>query len=136
MNKGVPWKHRWYGVWREYGPAYLHCPSVQDFVDSEFWRQRDREAVANYLGRAHVISTTSRLSFPCAVSGKRYPGALSYRTDGDWLWLDDLEHYVLEHDVAIPLEMLEALSKNHYVPPSVSDEALKYLDWPPIGGAV
>lgn len=130
MNSSNEWNKRWFGVWRESGPAYGACPTVKDFVDPAALAAYDRERVVRYFETAHVVASTSRLQFPCVVCGARHGGTLSYRTDGEWLWPDDLGHYVGEHGVAPPRAMLEHIAANGYLPPAVSQNQVERLQWP------
>lgn len=130
MSTHTEWKKRWFGVWREAGGAYSACPSVNDFIDPTLLAAYDRDRLVRYLETAHVVATTSRLNFPCVVCGARRGGSLSYRTDGDWLWPDDLGHYVTEHNVAPPLAMLASVVAHGYAPPAVSQAQVEQLQWP------
>lgn len=127
------WQHRWFGVWQEYGEAYRRCPSITDFICPGTLTDHEKKKVAHYLDNAHLVVTTSRTQFPCAISGHRHLGSISFRTDGHWLWLDDLSHYVVEHDVCIPSQMLEAIRVNGFEPPEVTDKQVQELEWPPAG---
>ena len=133
MTSSGTWTHRWFGVWQETGDAYRNCPSITEFIDPGAATQYDIDAVASYLENAQVVATTSRLGFPCAVTGKQFGGSVSYRTDGVWLWLDDLAYYVREHNIRIPDKMLETMQRNNFVPPPVSDVDVEKLEWPPVG---
>ncbi|MEO1245768.1 MAG: hypothetical protein AAFX56_08835 [Pseudomonadota bacterium] len=127
------WHHRWFGVWREYGEAYRECPSIENFICPGASTGQDKKRIAHYLDTAHLIATTSRIQFPCAISGHRFFGSVSYRTDGQWLWLDDLSHYVIEHGVCIPPEMMEHMRTYHFEPPEVTEKQIEKLDWPAVG---
>jgi hypothetical protein len=133
MSIEKTWTHRWFGIWKETGKAYEKCPSIEEFIDPDAASRLDREAVSYYLENAQVVATTSRLDFPCAITGKVFSGSISYRTDGVWLWLDDLSHYVREHDVCIPDAMLNTMVKNSFIPPSVAEADIEKLEWPPVG---
>jgi hypothetical protein len=126
------WKHRWFGVWREYGPGYEACPSARDFVFPEITRTYDKRRLKEYLTNAHVIASTSRSRFPCPFTGRRTTGSISFRTDGHWLWLDDLADYVDRFDIAIPSEFLENIEKNGFTPPVVLEDVTQKLEWPPV----
>ena len=78
------------------------------------------------------MASTSRTSFPCPFTGKRTTGAVSFRTDGKWLWLDDLPDYIDDYDVAIPTEFLSEITSHAYIPPTIDLSALGQLEWPPV----
>jgi len=125
------WPHRWFGIWREYGPAYHECPSARDFVDPEATATYDKARLREYLSKAEVVASTSRHSFPCPFSGQRLTGSISFRTDGRWLWLDDLPDYVDNFDIALPSAFLKNIEQNDYTPPPVDPSVMKTLEWPP-----
>ena len=132
MNEILNWKHRWFGVWRESGRAYEKCPSIKDFIDPKFTEHHDIDKITRYLETAQIVSTTSRANFPCVLTGRRFSGSLSYRTDGEWLWPDDLAYYVREQRVSLPLELVTMMENYKYQPPVVPQEAIQKLEWPPI----
>jgi hypothetical protein len=59
-------------------------------------------------------------------------GSISFRSDGIWLWLDDLPEYIDKFNVALPSAFLGNILQNQYVPPPVGKEAAKKLEWPPV----
>ena len=131
MNKMEKWQHKWFGVWIENGTAYGMCPSITEFIDKKAADYQDKTQIAEYLETAQVVATTSRLRFPCVLTGKKFMGSLSYRTDGEWLWPDDLAYYLREHHVRLPEKMLEVIRRNNYQPPDVDKDKIKDLEWPP-----
>ncbi len=127
------WNHRWFGVWQEYGPAYESCPHVREFVVPEVASHYDKVRLREYLTKAQIVASTSRRSFPCPFTGKRIAGSISFRTDGEWLWLDDLPDYIDHFNVAIPSSWLRKIEANGYVPPPPIDpDAIEKLEWPPV----
>ena len=132
MNNAENWDHAWFGVWKETGPVFKKCPSIHEFIDEKVTDYRDKDKILEYLEKAQVVATTSRLSFPCVLTKKKFTGSLSYRTDGIWLWPDDLAYYVREHHVRLPVKMLETIRLNSYTPPTVSLETIQTLERPPI----
>jgi hypothetical protein len=130
MNAVKSWPHKWFGVWKEYGAAYEACPSVQTFVDAGASAQYDKPRLRQYLTSAPIVASASRINFPCPFTGKRTAGTISFRTDGRWLWLDDLPDYIDKYDLAIPAEFLHDIESNNYLPPLVGPDAVKQLEWP------
>jgi hypothetical protein len=127
------WKHKWFGVWREYGPAFEACPSILDFVHPEVSQRYDKGRLRNYMANAPIVASTSRSSFPDPFTGSRSCGSISFRTDGEWVWLDDLPDYIDGHDVAIPSAWLLKIQASDYVPPvAVGQDAIDKLEWPPV----
>lgn len=130
MDQINRWPHRWFGIWNEYGPAYANCPSVRDFVCPSVAQSYAQRRLREYLTSAQEVASTSRQNFPSPFSGARRSGSISFRTDGTWLWLDDLPDYIEEHGVAIPAAFLAQIEANNFVPPKVDQEAIAKLEWP------
>jgi hypothetical protein len=132
MNKVDTWKHRWFGVWAESGAAYQNCPSAKEFVVPEVNHFYSKDRLRNYLSSAPIIVSTSRRNFPNPFTGELIGGSISFRTDGKWLWLDDLPDYIEKHGVAIPTVWLAEIEARDYKPPEkVDDELIERLEWPP-----
>lgn len=132
MNSLEQWPHRWYGVWLEHGPIYKECPSIRDFVSQDIISHSDKSRLLNYLRNGHVVASTSRSQFPCPFTGVRNTGSISYRTDGTWLWLDDLPEYVEHFNVDIPAALIRFIRENNYTVPYIDPHSLRSLEWPPV----
>jgi hypothetical protein len=126
------WEHRWFGIWKEYGDAYQNCPSIYRFIIPEIAAHYLKKPLRNYLTTAPIVASTSRASFPCPFTGERKDGAISFRTDGYWLWLDDLADYIDQYNVCIPSAWLHEIIKYRYIPPDVGPKSRSNLEWPPI----
>ena len=131
MKSETKWDHRWFGIWKESGPKYSSCPSIYSFIDPEVNKLYDVPRLTRYLDTAHVVATTSRHAFPCVITGEKFDGSLSCRTDGVWLWWDDLTHYIREHGLILPDGMLKNIENNNYVVPEVKEAEFSNLEWPP-----
>ncbi len=123
------WPNRWFGIWREYGDSYKKCPSVNEYIFPEIVKKYELNKLLNYLRNCQAISATSRVHFPDPMTGEIINGSICYRTDGEWLWLDDLPDYIEKHSVAIPNEFLKNIIDNVYIPLEWSGD-FKNLDWP------
>lgn len=62
----------------------------------------DKPALRRYLTTAEIVASTSRASFPSPFTGKQLAGSISFRTDGKWLWLDDLVDHIDQYGVTLP----------------------------------
>lgn len=128
------WPHKWFGCWRECGPEYGRCPSIEEFVD-ESWDYGRRDDIVQYLSTAPVVATTSHVAFPWARGPGDDRSSLSYRTDGVWLWLDDLDYYVAEQAVRLPDALVAHIEERDFKPPTDADQSdLSPMDlpWPPV----
>lgn len=73
-------------------------PSPTQFVDKD-WDPEERRAVVDHLRRGFVARAYMGRA-ECRVCG-RLLGSLTL-TDGTYAWPEQLEHYLLEHDVRLP----------------------------------
>lgn len=132
MSNVDSWPHKWFGVWREYGPKYKDCPSIHEFVARDVVATYDKKKLREYLVNGHIVASTSRASFPCPFTGTRHAGSISFRTDGEWLWLDDLPDYIDLFEVAIPSAWLCSIKARNYKLLPVDERAVMTLQWPPL----
>lgn len=129
------WDHLWFGVWREYGPPYRACPSIRDWSQRDVASAYDLPRLRGYLTSAQVVASTSKSAFPCPFTGQPRFGSISYRTDGVWLWLDDLPDLIEQHGIAIPSAFLRRIQTNRFTPPPEVDQLqIEALEWPVIEG--
>ena len=124
------WPHKWFGIWNEYGDDYKKLVSIKEFVYPEVVKGYNLQGVKNYLTNSLLLSSTSRMAFPCPFTGKLYEGSISFRTDGEWLWLDDLPFYIENYNVALPTSFLQKMDKNNYMPVKLWGGNPEELDWP------
>lgn len=118
------WPYKWFGFWKEYGPNYAKYPSAFVFVDKERNQRYDKVRLKEYLDKGIVVASTSRVNFPSPFTGKPGDGAISFRTDGTWVWFDDLFDYIDEHDLAVPDQWYEHIKKNNFTVPDIKYEDL------------
>lgn len=78
-------------------------PRPERFVDPT-WDADDRDMVADYLARGHVVRAYMGYSI-CRLCGERN-GTLEL-TDGTFVWPDGLRHYVMEHALRLPGRFVE-----------------------------
>ena len=134
MSEVDDWPHHWFGVWAEFGPAYQKCPSVHSFVKPDINAGYRKASLYKYLTTAPIVASTSRVNFPNAFTGDRVTGSISFRTDGKWLWLDDLAEYIDKYNVTIPARWLNDIEAHNYSPPKeLPGNVSGSLEWPPLG---
>jgi len=103
------------GYWySEQEPQYPH---PKDLVNPEFWKEFTKknyvrkEYVADYLDKA--TKTIGYRGFSaCRICGERL--GTCERTDGKYTWPDKLSHYIMEHDVILPLTFLDHMLKGNF----------------------
>lgn len=124
------WPYKWFGVWKEYGDHYRNYPAIKNFVNEQRNRQYNKKLLLKYLREGHAIVATSRLNFPSPFTGELKGGSISYRTDGEWVWLDDLADYVEQHNMVIPGKCYQQILQNDFVLPPLNEGSLEGLNMP------
>ena len=49
-------------------------------------------------------------------------------TDGNWVWPNEIAHYVRAHRLMLPEEFLQQIADADFEPPSLSDAQLESID--------
>ncbi|WP_212006473.1 hypothetical protein [Chitinophaga sp. HK235] len=120
------WPYQWLGPWKEYGEGYEKYPSIKDFVDHEINAGYDKRLI-EYLNNGVIVCVTSGISFPSPFDGEIKRGTVAYRTDGKWLWLDNIADFVVENGLAIPEQWYYEIRERNFIIPDVSDEQIEQL---------
>ena len=90
------------GYWKsKYDPG---LPDVNDFVDETWTNGIERIVVTDYLSRGEEISRARGMS-NCRVCGKM--NGSTEMTDGEYVWPEGLAHYVRDHSVRPPSDLIE-----------------------------
>ena len=82
-------------------------PKPHDLVDYT-WDRGERERVASYLDQGFVPWSTPGVA-TCRICG-RANGSSEF-TDGFYLWPEGLAHYVRDHSVRLPDEVLAHITR-------------------------
>jgi hypothetical protein len=93
------------GYWREESDD--RWPDPRELVD-ETWDDRERSLVAAYLEDGFSPWACAGYSH-CRICGKAN-GCAEF-TDGVYLWPEGLAHYVREHSVMLPDEVLDHIKQ-------------------------
>jgi hypothetical protein len=97
-------------------------PSILDNVGREPLPDADR--VVAYLRAGHGLIAMMDVQDDFFDRSQQVLSGSSVSTDGDWLWRDDLAHYVQRHNVTIPDEFLRLIRERHYIVPDVDEAVL------------
>lgn len=80
-----------------------NLPDPAEYVDLD-WKRSERETVASYLNGGRPVTIGSGCS-PCRICGAS--NGFEEFTDGIYQWPEGLAHYVLDHAVRLPDEVIE-----------------------------
>lgn len=124
------WPFKWFGVWKEYGTNYQSYPSIKTFVNEEINNSYDKDLLCGYLKNGIVLTSTSRKNFPSPFNREVVMGSISFRTDGTWIWLDNIVDFIQSNNLIIPQNWLAFIRQNNFTIPEIPDKQLKNLEWP------
>ena len=92
------------GYWRSSDRSDL--PDPHEFIDTS-WDTHDRDVLASYFDSGTVLRTFRGQS-ECRICGKSDNGSAEY-TDGTLLWPEGFAHYIRDHSVRPPEELLDVV---------------------------
>jgi len=104
----------------QYRESYLNSLKLNDsiipekyidpskLIDKDFWMKYNKSETILYLKNGTPIKWYRGFS-SCRICGKIL--GVHERTDGVWYWPDQFEHYIENHDIRIPEDFLNNLSK-------------------------
>jgi hypothetical protein len=111
----------YWGVARGDGSLYNRLPRPQALVRPG-WHAGELSLIAAYLCNGRPAGYWCGLAH-CRFEGCDQSLGSSDLTDGQWIWPDGLEHYLLEHAVCLPEEFISHMSARGWrVPPGAEDD--------------
>jgi hypothetical protein len=122
------WPYRWFGVFRERDDEPSQYPLLTEFQEPE-WRLAESRKIVNYLNSAPNVLVTCAGQMSCPLCGLVLSRG-SWRSDGVWLWPDDLGHYVEMHQVTLPDRFADWIEERDFVPPTSCSVPVSELPWP------
>lgn len=129
MNLVENWQHKWFGMWHEQGEGCENYPSINEFIRPEIVAKYRFKELTNYLENSQMVSVTSGDYSPDPYTGRIIKESISFVTDGEWLWLDNLPYFIQKYNVAIPVSFLKRIESNNYKPVKWSGD-FDSLEWP------
>ena len=122
------WHEKWFGFWRAAGDEDRNLPLLSEWVDTT-WNPPDKTELARYVAKAPIILASGTTKAPCPMCSTMLSTS-DYQSDGDWLWPVDLSHYVSEHGVRIPDELVLHIRGRGHEPPKRVDMDISQYPWP------
>lgn len=126
------WSFKWFGLWEEYGKGYEKYPSIKNFVNKERNLRYAKEKILKYLNEGFPFVSTSKASFPSPFTGEVGHGSVSFRTDGEWVWLDNIGEFIERNDLVIPEGLYERMEKNNFITQELSEEQIENVSQMPM----
>ena len=130
MNIFQSWSHRWFGWWREEGVSTPidTFPSVYEFQDRD-WLYPKKNLLVQYLSESPILFRLGSVKYAFGGYVSR-----TVRTDGFWVWCDDIVPYVLNHQIRVPNNLLIHLEDRNFLRKirlDVTVEDVEFgLQWP------
>jgi hypothetical protein len=83
------------------------------------WESENRDRIAAYLSAGHVVGYCMDYAF-CRFRDCSERLGTADMTDGEWIWPEKLEHYVLHHSVCLPEKLIASMRANGWKMPAVA----------------
>ena len=96
--------------------------SIADHVGAE--PLEDTDLVTQYLDNGYVLVDMMDIQRDVLDPEQEILSGSSILTDGDWLWRQDLSHYVRRHHITLPPDLLATIRERQYTMPSVEEKRL------------
>ncbi|WP_185290626.1 hypothetical protein [Chryseobacterium lactis] len=129
-EKSNKWPYKWFGFWKEYGEEYIKYPSIKYFINEEINKTYEKEKLLNYLNKGLVITVTSKSSFPDPFTSVLGKGEISIKTDGKWLWLENIYDFIEFNNLIIPSAFYKDIQDNNFILPEIEIVNFEALEWP------
>lgn len=115
------------GMFLELGPVKQSAPQESIFASVGEAPLPDVDPVVGYLRAGHVLIDFMDVQDDVFEPARQILGGPTTLTDGEWLWRDDLAHYVSRHHVRIPDDFLRAIRDRRYAVPDLDETTLDEL---------
>jgi hypothetical protein len=115
-------------IQREFLPAHLQNDSAAELTRSTSEQPLpDSHRITTYLASGHELFSAMGARRDALGGGEMIIGADSLRTDGVWLWREDLRYYFSRYHITLPADFLAFIREHDYSVPKISTEELSRL---------
>jgi hypothetical protein len=84
----------------------------------------EKSVVLAYLDAAPTVVAAAQ-EIPDEISGEPFSISDVTRTDGEWLWHQELNYYVRKYDIRVPDELLDRMTAQGFRFPEVGPDLLR-----------
>lgn len=74
-----------------------------------------------------MVATTSNRNFPSPFNSEIESGTISFRTDGKWVWLDNISKFIDHNDLAIPENWYKEILNSNFIIPIIEESQFQKL---------
>ncbi|MFF4277073.1 hypothetical protein [Streptomyces sp. NPDC001536] len=115
-------------IHRDFLPLRLQEESVAELAQSVSDKALpDSAEISAYLKSGPELFSAMGARRDILTGAELILGADSIRTDGDWLWREDLHYYFSRYHVRLPEEFIALIRERRYEVPQLSAEQLREL---------
>lgn len=104
------------GLYDEFWPDNIDTLGpIRNFIADE--ELPDESRIFHYLHSGHLLFAAMGAATDVLGSGERIIASESLRTDGEWVWREDLPFYLARYHVALPAQFIDRVRAFDYLVP-------------------
>lgn len=112
------WQQQWILPPNDLSEGTPQLPSLLDWIDKN-WEPQDITSIVDYLRDSPMFTRAlSPEKFRCVLCGQDLGDGTIWKSDGFWVWPQELAHLVEDHHLRLPDRMVEHIRKQSYLPPA------------------
>ena len=111
---------RMIGLLKELERSSRALPTITEIRDSI--GESDLPALVNYLRSADIVVDSMEIVVDPLDSQVRIPGGSGLQSDGEYVWRQDLWHYVQRYRIRLPLKFIDKVRLRGGVAPTLEPQ--------------